>query len=568
MAVYKGSTDQPARIDMFGIGNYISGLCSFITDCDTPMTIAIQGDWGSGKTSIMEMVRDSIDRGAVHCVWFNTWQFSQFNTADSLSLSLIDTIIAGLDIDGGETVNNMRNGMGRLGEVMANVGKRALYIASDMTLGSSTTEDIKKSLEKDVNGGASKSLNETVATFKERFQECVDKAVDKHGVNRVLVFIDDLDRLQPLRAVELLEVLKIFLDCEKCVFVLALDYNVVVSGIKRKFGADFKADKGRSFFDKIIQVPFKMPVAQYDISGFVKKTLEDVATVKFNDSDVDNCVSLINSSIGSNPRSMKRLFNSFLLLLKVMDKELIGNDDSKKALFAILCMQQRFENLYNYIVLNREDREEINSEFFNKLASSDTPDKVLKDKSIETEDGEPEKIKAYLACFNKTLGALGEDTIDEDSVDKLRVLLKSSSVTATESVPSSVKKRPTFVYKGDTYMAQGANRMNLGNLALRLIIDYAKDSAKTAEEFTGMINTRIPCYTTVLKKAGLGQVSERSNPLLKKRDLIELHFASKDEVVRFGDNELLVSKGWGAGELATLIELLGYDDRVNSNIKS
>ena len=116
-------------------------------------------------------------------------------------------------------------------------------------------------------------------------------------------------------------------------------------------------------------------------------------------------------------------------------------------------------------------------------------------------------------------------------------------------------------------MTQGANRMNLSNLALRLIIDYSKETDKTAEDFLGMINSRIPCYTTVLKKAGLGQVAERANPLLKKRDLMELHFSSKDEIVRICDQELLVSKGWGAVELATLIELLGYTDKVNSNIK-
>jgi hypothetical protein len=531
------------------------------------MTIAIQGDWGSGKTSIMEMVGDTIDKKAVHCVKFNTWQFSQFNTADNLSLSLIDAVIAGLEIDDSETVSNMQSGISRIGEVMASVGKRALYMASDITLGSTTTGDLKNLMEKDVISKANESLIETISTFKKRFQECVNKAVAKHGVNRILVFVDDLDRLQPLRAVELLEVLKIFLDCEKCVFVLALDYNVVVSGIKRKYGEDFKADKGRSFFDKIIQVPFKVPVAQYDISSFVRKTFEDVASVKFGDNDIKNYISLINLSIGSNPRSMKRLFNSYLLLMKVIDNEVLENDDSKKALFAILCMQQRFENLYNYIVLNRDNSEEINSEFFSKIASSETPSAILKDIGIDTENGEPEEIKAFLICFNKTLSTTGEDIIDEDSVDRLRVLLKSSSVTATESTPSSTKKRPTFIYKGDTYMAQGANRMNLGNLALRIISDFAKETDKTAEEFINTINNRIPCYTTILKKAGLGQVAERTNPLLKKRELISLHFANKDEIVRFNDAEVLVSKGWGAPELTALIGLLKYNDRVDSNIK-
>jgi len=46
---YTGLADIPAAEDLFGIGRYISGLCSFIAKCPTPMTIAIQGGWGSGK---------------------------------------------------------------------------------------------------------------------------------------------------------------------------------------------------------------------------------------------------------------------------------------------------------------------------------------------------------------------------------------------------------------------------------------------------------------------------------------------------------------------------------------
>ncbi|HEY5466973.1 MAG TPA: P-loop NTPase fold protein, partial [Clostridia bacterium] len=71
-----GFTDTPAKKiteDIFNIKNYIEGLSSFILECNTPMTIAIQGDWGSGKTSMMNMVRESIENQVVP-VWFNTWQ--------------------------------------------------------------------------------------------------------------------------------------------------------------------------------------------------------------------------------------------------------------------------------------------------------------------------------------------------------------------------------------------------------------------------------------------------------------------------------------------------------------
>ena len=48
-----GFTDKPASTledDRFNITKYINGLTGFILECNTPMTIAIQGDWGSGKT--------------------------------------------------------------------------------------------------------------------------------------------------------------------------------------------------------------------------------------------------------------------------------------------------------------------------------------------------------------------------------------------------------------------------------------------------------------------------------------------------------------------------------------
>lgn len=75
----------------------------------------------------------------------------------------------------------------------------------------------------------------------------------------------------------MLEVLKLFLDCDRCVFVLAVDYEVVTLGIKQKFGNDVSKEKGRSFFDKIIQLPFKVPVANYDIHKYVRDMMQQIS---------------------------------------------------------------------------------------------------------------------------------------------------------------------------------------------------------------------------------------------------------------------------------------------------
>ena len=109
--------------------------------------------------------------------------------------------------------------------------------------------------------------------LKENLQNIINEAIEVNDYDRIVIFIDDLDRLVPEKAIELLEVLKLFLDCEHCVFVLAIDYNVVVRGAKSKYGKDLDDEKGKAFFEKIIQVPFTVPVANYDLQNFIESSL-------------------------------------------------------------------------------------------------------------------------------------------------------------------------------------------------------------------------------------------------------------------------------------------------------
>lgn len=101
-------------------------------------------------------------------------------------------------------------------------------------------------------------------------------------------------------------------------FALAIDYEVVSQGVKQKYGRLIGKEKGRSFFDKIIQVPFKMPVARYNIEVYVGNALREMG-VHTEENEVSAYVGLIQASVGCNPRAMKRLFNAFPLLNKVTE---------------------------------------------------------------------------------------------------------------------------------------------------------------------------------------------------------------------------------------------------------
>lgn len=219
--------------------------------------------------------------------------------------------------------------------------------------------DLKKCTEKT----ADDNYAEQIETLHQHFQEVVDRACEREHKDRVVIFVDDLDRLVPSKAVELLEVLKLFLDCKQCVFVLAIDYEVVIRGAIKKYGfASYNSEKidekernreyekGKSFFDKIIQVPFKVPVAVYDIKNYLKDGFNKI-NLKIDDNDLQDYIDLCASSIGSNPRSLKRLLNAFLLLTFIGEGSIdLNNKDKAKLLFAALCLQQYNEKIYNLIV--------------------------------------------------------------------------------------------------------------------------------------------------------------------------------------------------------------------------
>lgn len=342
-----GYTDRPIlnlNEDLLGVKKYIDGLIDYITICSTPMTIAIQGDWGTGKTSIMNMIKDGIEDKCLYA-WFNTWEFSQFNMSDELVISLLKSMVDSLNIK--EENNNLNKSL----KILANSLKSGTHMAIDMAAGGRVADTAEKVIDGFTNKDQTDYFN-SIKVLKEQFQNHINYALEKSGKDRVIMFVDDLDRLNPEKAIELLEVLKNFLDCENCVFILAIDYKVVYKGIKLKYNNVLDENKGKAFFEKIIQLPFKVPVVEYNLYNYVKHSLQEIGYS--DDINVNLCVELISNSIGKNPRAIKRLLNSALLLKKIQGDKLFTKEN-ELILFGILCLQLSYEEVYNFFVTNLRD---------------------------------------------------------------------------------------------------------------------------------------------------------------------------------------------------------------------
>ena len=99
MAATNGSQADIAHAkDWLRMSTQYEGLANFIKTCSTPMTIAIQGDWGTGKTCAMKNIQKKLENNenenAIPCMWFKTWQFSALGENNNIFLEFMLTMMS------------------------------------------------------------------------------------------------------------------------------------------------------------------------------------------------------------------------------------------------------------------------------------------------------------------------------------------------------------------------------------------------------------------------------------------------------------------------------------------
>lgn len=435
-----GVTDLPCQPeqDTLGINPYVKGLTAFICDCPTPMSVALQGDWGTGKTTVVFKLIDALKASGanVKTVYFNTWQYSQFNMSESLYASFMHSLA--------EKLGNQE----RIKETFLNATRTLAFGAAERItgVGQDKWEDVFRAKTEKVHA---------IESLKNDFQKLVNSLVGESG--RLVIFIDDLDRLNPETAVELLEVIKLFLDVEKCIFVLAIDYDVVVSGVKKKFGTDISEEKCRSFFDKIIQLPFRMPVETYDLQGMLNETLHEYLDSRH----IEVLSDIIRATLGTNPRAFKRLANSFFLIYSVQryldhPNTAVVEKQQNALLLCSLCLQMCVPHLYSSLLSSTED--DNPNDFLNEACNLDGEDQEARQRVVAYLQGldsmsEQEwKMCPVCAAQIKNVLEVVLNGFNEKSVRQFLDVLKLSAITGVEQQQKrapSIKVCAVTVKNGD-----------------------------------------------------------------------------------------------------------------------
>ena len=393
-------TDKPISLkseDLLNVEKYSNALSNFIIKSDTPITVGLQGEWGTGKTSLMSLLLEDFNSKNIACSWVNTWEYSMFRGANETTPGVLRGMLEKLKISCGEKWT-LRDG----GEEKFKKAAKFLGGLANQIIANQTGININEARD-----GVSKTERAAaeIAEIKGLISELIQSLINDPGnsYQKVVFFVDDLDRIPPGDAVEVLEALKNIFDIPNCVFILAIDYDVVVKGLESKFGPKTEENERefRSFFDNIIQVPFSMPTGTYDIENFLVENLKTLG-IDILEDEKELYAKAVKFSIGYNPRSLKRYLNSFSLINHL--KEIEIDDDQPKGddfmLFAILGIQISYPKIFR-LLTQKPNFTQWNSAFGNKFGIEwdDVQEKIKKFGDSDLIDEEWEQV-TWGACQN------------------------------------------------------------------------------------------------------------------------------------------------------------------------
>lgn len=259
------STDKPitdASEDKLGRSGFAERLAKAIINFDTAdsYAIALQGAWGCGKTSVLNMaiqkIEEATDKKAV-IIRFNPWNFT---TTGQLIDQFFATMSSKLKLS---KSNERLQKVGELVEKYSSILEYTQYIPG---VGSymNALPKVAKAFGGRMRKNASEKLKDAVYQKEEIEKELL--LIDSH----ILVVIDDIDRLPNDQIRLIFQLVNSVAGFPHTVYLLSYDKEIVTRALD-----DVQGQRGAEYLEKIIQVPFDMPpINKYRVRSILKDEVE------------------------------------------------------------------------------------------------------------------------------------------------------------------------------------------------------------------------------------------------------------------------------------------------------
>lgn len=248
------------------------------------LTLGLDGAWGSGKSSILALIREAlISAPKADCIGtvvvpFSPWLitnrtalvsafFSQISGAIEQAEKRIPKDWSLLKKSAGKMLSGAKKQLNKFSQVASIVSTTAS--AFDPTLVAAAAAGSVNALKTLTDDGGKSA--KTLETLKHELTVALAKIASVDPSFRILVLIDDLDRLDPSDALEVLRLVKAVGDFPAITYLLAYDRSAIAKAIEHSA----KIDDGAMYLEKIIQFSFKVPPLEpFQLRNWMKGELE------------------------------------------------------------------------------------------------------------------------------------------------------------------------------------------------------------------------------------------------------------------------------------------------------
>lgn len=282
------------------------------------LTLGLDGPWGSGKSSILAMMLADVESknqtegiGTV-VVTFSPWLVGD---QEALIASLFDQLMSALKEAEKQAPRSFKKTRKAIGKIL----KKTKYLLNRFSAASTSLAEAASTLEtfgflkiisypfrviqawtKEV------PVNATLEEVKRNLEKELAELAKLDSTFRIVILVDDLDRLEPKDALEVLRLVKAVADFPAVTYVLAYDRDALARAIAKRTGIK----NGDTYLEKIIQFSFRVPPLEpFQLRHWLRAELEALAPGQINMSSKRTAV-ILDTWAGRllhNPRDVKRL---------------------------------------------------------------------------------------------------------------------------------------------------------------------------------------------------------------------------------------------------------------------
>lgn len=362
--------DDPFKNDILNRKGFSETLYNLIVRTDDPLVIALDAQWGEGKTTFVKMWKEYLIQEGIDVLYFDAFVHDYIDDAFIAIVSEVYNYFDEILDDQRVKLDNFKKKACKIGSHLLSwtvkLGIKSLTLGIIRESEIDELREIKDDLAKDASRFIGKFIEDRLSVYtKEKtafleFKADLKRLISSLATNRsgkFVFIIDELDRCKPTFAVEILERIKHIFSVENMIFVLVMNKEQLEEAIKAVYGRGIDAN---IYLQKFIDIEVSLRknernIYESDYRNYINKLFDTFNLTTFNHSrEIKECLTSLALYFSLSLRQLEKVFTnlaifygiiperslcipeivSFLAVIKVLNKKIYLDLNKKQLSFS------------------------------------------------------------------------------------------------------------------------------------------------------------------------------------------------------------------------------------------